>query len=116
MEEPKSEDRIQYECFNWYYNSFPDKRGLLFSIPNGGTRNIKEAMKLKATGTTPGVTDLMLLQNSRAYGIELKNEKGVLSDAQKKIHAKWNAEGVPVYICRSLEQFKAIIEEIHKSG
>ena len=109
-----SEDRLQFECYMWFHNEFPNQRGLLFSVPNGGYRNKKEAMKMKSTGVVPGIPDIIYLHRT-AIGIEMKNETGILSLDQKKIHAIWNERGFKVYICRSLDQFKQIIAEIHSA-
>lgn len=47
----------------------------LLAIPNGGKRNPREAMRLKAEGVKPGVSDLLLplrRQNHSALWLELK--------------------------------------------
>jgi hypothetical protein len=37
---------------------------MLFHVPNGGSRHVAEAVKLKAMGTRQGVPDLLLLCQS----------------------------------------------------
>lgn len=96
-----SEDQIQASFFKQAYNKYPQIRGLLFSIPNGSTRHILEAMKLKATGLTPGIPDMILLRPYAAYGIEFKSETGQLSQAQVKIHEVWRKAGITVMVFRS---------------
>jgi len=113
-----SEDQIQAKCYQWFHNTFPERRGLLFSVPNGGYRNKIEATKLKATGCVSGICDILYLYKPGVcsvipIGIEMKTETGVVSPEQKKIHAIWEANGIKVYICRSFEQFQEIINEIH---
>lgn len=110
-----SEDQIQAHCYQYFHNTYPNQRGLLFSVPNGGFRNKIEAMKLKATGLVPGIPDIIYLYKSIPFGIEMKTETGITSSEQKNIHAVWKANGIKVYICRSLEQFKEIIDEIHNT-
>jgi hypothetical protein len=61
----KSEDRIQQECYRWFHNTYPELRGLLFHVPNGGKRDGREAKKLKTMGVVPGVADLIFLYNGR---------------------------------------------------
>ena len=55
-----SEDRFQQECFVWFWNAYPQYRGLLFSVPNGmffgkdvdsGVRKAY-GLKMKLTGLT----------------------------------------------------------------
>ena len=107
-----SEDIIQFQCYVWFHNTFPEKRGLFFSVPNGGSRNKKEANKLKATGVVAGIPDLIYMYKN-GYGIEIKTEEGTLSEKQKEIHEIWKENGKTVYVCRSLEEFQVVITEIH---
>jgi hypothetical protein len=108
----QTEDQLQAEFFKHVWNTYPKTRGLFFSVPNGGTRNPREAMKLKATGLVPGIPDLIFLWNGKVYGFELKTEKGVLSPKQKEIHEIWAANGICVYIVRTLAEVIEIIEKI----
>lgn len=107
----QSEANLQAKCYRWAYNSYPQLRGLLFSVPNGGTRNIREAMALKATGLTPGIPDLILLYNG-ITGFEFKTSSGRLSPAQIKIHTIWRKNNIEVYLIRDEETFKEIIEKL----
>lgn len=43
----KSEDRIQADCTTWAHNTYPHLRLNWWHVPNGGTRSIIEARKLK---------------------------------------------------------------------
>ncbi|MDB9989086.1 VRR-NUC domain-containing protein, partial [Flavobacteriaceae bacterium] len=62
---------------------------LLFSIPNEGIRNIKNASRMKAEGMTKGILDLMLAIPRNGYHglfIEMKRVKGSnVSEEQKFI-------------------------------
>lgn len=44
----------------WFDLQFPDLRGRLFAVPNGGHRHKAVAAKLKAEGVRSGVPDLWL--------------------------------------------------------
>lgn len=55
-----------------------------FSIPNGGWRSPVEAAIMKSTGTRPGVPDLCLVHEGKAYFLELKSETGRVSEHQLK--------------------------------
>jgi hypothetical protein len=107
-----TEDQLQAEFFKHVWNTYPKTRGLFFSVPNGGTRNKIEAMKLKATGLLAGIPDLILLWNGKAYGFEVKTETGVLSPKQKEIHEIWATNGICVHIVRTLAEGIEIIEKI----
>src|SRR5688572_7102593 len=97
----KSEDKIQSEIFIWFHNTYPNY--IIHSVPNGGSRNIAEAMKMKSTGTVAGIADLIIwLPNGKAVMCEVKNEKGKQSKAQLKIEAKMNAMNSNCILVRSL--------------
>ena len=98
-----SEDRIQADFYQTAFNTYPQIRGLLFAVPNGGSRDVREGAKLKATGTTAGIPDMLLLWGGTIYGFEFKTETGVLSEAQRKIHQRWKDAGYSVAVYRSSE-------------
>ena len=110
MSEVISEDQLQSSCFLWVHNNYPQLRGLLFHVPNGGNRNPREGNKLKAMGTIPGIPDLILIHPLTAF--ELKTSTGILSTDQKKIHAKWRDKGIDVHVIRSLDEFQRIVKSI----
>ncbi len=109
-----TEDQLQQKIFTWYNNEYCLKnhipRHVIFSVPNGGSRNVIEAKKLKATGLLSGVSDLIILQPNKTLFIELKIEKGVQSDKQKDFENVVSNLGFNYYIVRSLDEFKKIIE------
>lgn len=66
------------------YNTYPQLK-YLFHIPNGGTRNIREAVELKAQGVKAGVPDLMLPFPTKHFAglfIEMKFGKNKTSEDQ----------------------------------
>lgn len=108
----KSEDAIQQECYIWFWNKYPELRGMLFHVPNGGTRDIREAKKMKQIGVTPGVSDLILLFNGTAYCFELKTEKGVQSTIQKEWAKKVSSQGINYYLIRSKDEFEVLVTKL----
>lgn len=101
-----SEDQIQQQIIIYYRNLF---KGLIFSVPNGGTRNLLEAKKLKATGLMAGVADLIILKpNAECIFVEVKKDKGVQSEVQKSFENKVKDLGFRYYIVRSLDEFKKL--------
>jgi hypothetical protein len=107
----QSEANLQSKCYQWAYNTYPQLRGLIFSVPNGGTRNLREAQYLKATGLTPGIPDMILLIKG-VIGIEFKSMTGKLSDQQIKIHSIWRAAGCRVEVINNEEAFKELIKSV----
>lgn len=108
----QSEDALQQKCYTWFWNTYPDLRGLLFAVPNGGSRDSREAKKLNLTGVVSGVSDLIFLYNKETFLLELKTETGTQSDRQKKWQDKVEKEGFEYLLVRSLTQFKILIKSI----
>lgn len=108
-----TEDKIQQEIVNWYTNNYclkhHEPRNLIFSIPNGGSRHIPEAMKLKATGLLAGASDLVLIHNGNLYFIELKDEKGKQQAAQKEFEERVKCHGFEYFIFRNLVEFQKFV-------
>jgi hypothetical protein len=110
-----TEDQLQQKIFTWYSNTFCLKnhnpRHVIFSVPNGGSRNVVEAKKMKATGLLPGVSDLIILQPNKTLFIELKIEKGIQSESQKEFEEKVKSLGFEYHLIRSLESFKELFNK-----
>lgn len=107
----QSEIQLQTQSFLWLWNTYPATRRLFFHVPNGGTRNIREASQLKASGVVAGVPDCVFMWQGKGYGFEFKTEAGTLSPIQKVVHAAW-AGHADVFVIRTFEEFKLIIEKI----
>jgi hypothetical protein len=84
-------------------------KGIIFSVPNGGSRNPIEAKNLKLTGSLAGVSDLILIQQNRIIFVEVKIDKGIQSEVQLKFQNNVQSLGFEYFLVRSLEQFKAIL-------
>lgn len=72
------------------------------TIPAGEGGGYVRGARWKARGARKGLPDLMILRDSRAYFIELKTRKGVVSDAQDECHDAIKDAGGSVAVCRSL--------------
>lgn len=109
----QSEDALQQKCYFWFWNAYPNKRGLLFAVPNGGHRSKMEAKRLKMTGVYSGVSDLIFLNNGESHMIELKKDEYA---TQSKNQIDWEKlvtnEGFKYYVVRSLTEFKKLINQI----
>ena len=110
---PRDEEhQLQCACVKWFDMQYPEYRGLLFAVPNGGARSKATAGKLKAEGVVAGVADLILFMPMLHFGlcIELKTQKGRQSEAQKAWQKKVERKNYKYIICRSFDEFKDEIE------
>lgn len=100
-----TEDDEQKHLLEWAERqacAYPALRWL-FHIPNGGSRHLLEAVKLKAMGVKPGVPDLMLpVPRARYHGlyIEMKRSRGgTVNEAQAAWIAFLRSQGYAVLVC-----------------
>ncbi len=74
-----------------------------FHPPNGGARSVAEAGIFKALGVKAGIPDVVIVWQGRPYFIELKPEKGKLTQAQAAMLMRLQKAGAPASVCRSVE-------------
>lgn len=109
----KDESEMQKRCVSWFRETYPKFSKALFSVPNGGTRHKIEAISLKAEGMTAGVSDLILaIPRKHTHGvfIELKTEKGKLSEEQKEFLDLMRSLCYTAVVVRSFEDFKEVVK------
>lgn len=109
----ESELSLQGMCYQWAYNSYPEVRGILHHIPNGGKRTKQEAAQLRASGVVKGVLDLFLPMVRRGYCglyIEMKLPGEKLRTEQLQFAAKVSSNGYGVYRCDSFDGFRQLLE------
>lgn len=79
---------------------YPDV--IVFAVPNGGLRNKREAVRLKAEGVLKGVPDLVFAEpRGRYHGlyVEMKRRKGsAVTEDQRKLHRRLRRKGYKVMI------------------
>lgn len=131
----KTESQLQQECYIYFNNTYSLKnskqRLLMFSVPNETAMEIRGVLKrfnvpkkiidsavsivmrsLKLTGFTAGISDtIILLPSGKSIFVEFKTEIGSQSPSQIEFQNRLENLGHKYYICRSLEEFKTIIEE-----
>lgn len=111
------EGRIQAACVQWLRNTHPETRGLFFHVPNElnfSGNNAIQGAQLKALGLVRGVADTILLVPCGGYHalcVEFKTEKGRQSAEQIEWQKTVEREGYRYVVCRSLEEFKDLIED-----
>lgn len=110
-----NEDQMTADCFLYTHENHIETRGLIFHVPNGGKRNVVEAMKFKSMGLVPGEPDFVSMYNVPC-GIELKMERerntknGGLSPDQIRVHVLWRKAGREVYVVYNAEEYLFILE------
>lgn len=80
------------------------QRPIIAAIPNGGSRDGREAMNLKTQGVLAGMPDLIiLLPSGEAIFIEMKAKAGIISAVQVGIGHHLDALGHDVIVAHSAE-------------
>lgn len=111
------EGKIQAKCYQYFWNTYPQYRGLYFAVPNENNRADSNAITgaiRRSMGVYHGVSDtLMLIPRGRYHGlcIEYKDENGRQSEHQIAWQKLVESQGYAYRVCRSLEQFKTITNE-----
>jgi hypothetical protein len=88
---------------------------MIFSVPNGGSRNVLEAVNLKREGLLAGCADLIVVLQNKIIFIEVKTPKllnkpeGKQQPSQKQFEKSLKELGHPYHIVRSLDEFQALM-------
>lgn len=112
----RSEDTEQINVVswaNWNVNRHPELKWL-HHIPNGGSRNKMEAVKLKQMSVKAGVSDLCLPYPKGIYCglyIEMKYGDNRQQESQKEFLEDMAEAGHFVATCYSAEEAIKVIEE-----
>ena len=113
-----TEAQLQAASAKWLALKLP-KTFIAIHVPNEGRRSWAAGKRLKSQGMTAGVPDWLIIGGGydfdstplgRIYAVELKSRKGSLAPAQRAFHARLAAAGVPVAVCRSLEEIEAALK------
>lgn len=114
MRRNRDEHKLQVSCVKWFRLQYPKHARLIFSVPNGGKRNIREAVTLKQEGVLKGVSDIIVaIPNKQNHGlyIEFKTKTGRQSKEQKQFQKAVQSQGYRYVIIRGFETFVNIIRE-----
>ena len=104
----RSEASIQSEFIRTVHELFPqlpDK--LLFAVPNGGSRDEREAANLVRQGVKKGVADVILQIPKKGYAtlcLEFKTPVGRQSPDQKEYQRQVEMAGSKYVIVRSVAE------------
>ena len=108
------EQRALFDWAAYAQNRWPEL-GLLYHIPNGGSRDPREAHNLRMQGVKPGVPDICLPVPRNGYAalyIEMKRKSGgVLSDNQRVWLKALNRAGNRAVVCKGFDEARTEILE-----
>ena len=115
----RSEDTEQIKVMRWAAAAecrYPELKWL-HHIPNGGTRNSQEAIKLKQMGVKRGISDIHLpFPHGKYHGlyIEMKYGKNVTTQEQAEFLQDMKAAGHCVAVCHDAQSAIKLIESYIK--
>lgn len=99
----------QIALFTWagvMLSRYPELAAM-YAIPNGGKRHFLEARNLKLSGVKAGIPDICLpvaRQGYYALYLEMKSEKGTLTESQGVMIERLQECGNKVVICKNCEE------------
>lgn len=103
------ESTLQTTCVRWFRYQYP--RLVIYAVPNGGSRNVREAQRLKAEGVLSGVADLVvLLPQGKSLYIEMKVKGNRQTQNQKDFQKKVITLGHTYAVCYTFEEFQKVVE------
>lgn len=109
------ESNLQSACVRWFRLQYPDL--VIYAVPNGGSRNVREAQRLKAEGVLSGVADLVvLLTQGKSLYIEMKVKGNRQTANQKDFQKKVIALGHTYAVCYTFEEFQKVVENYISVG
>jgi hypothetical protein len=93
---------------------------LWLHVPNGGSRDIREAANLQRMGALAGASDLLLFRPGacphcgrarlEGFALELNSDSGRLSDAQLEFLARFNDAGGHSAVAESIDRALACMQ------
>ena len=107
-----SESQEQQALFSYFRQLHPEI--LMFSIPNGGSRNKLEAIKLKREGVLSGVLDIFISEARNGFHglyIEMKVKPNKPTPRQADFIRMASSRGYKCGVCYSWEEAKDMILE-----
>ena len=106
------EGDIQEACVKWFRYAYPNY--IIFAVPNGGTRNGREAVQLKREGALAGVADLVIVIEGAVLFVEMKTKNNKQQESQKVFQKNVERLRHQYVVCHSLQEFQLAIERFIK--
>lgn len=111
------EARMQKAFFKWLFYTHREVRRVSFAIPNGGGRDIREAVSMKHAGLTPGVPDIMIAVPRGTFAglfIEFKILPNRPTILQFEMMDNLSQQGYKCVVCYTLDTAITYTEEYLK--
>lgn len=109
----KEHEKLQRECFLWFWNKYPEHRYLMHGNINSHHKwNKIDVSVLKGIGLVKGVLDLEFYYKGVLYVMDIKVGSDKLKWEQLEYIKQIEAHGGKGFEIRSVEQFKKIIKKI----
>lgn len=106
----QEESNLQSACVRWFRLQYPNL--VIYAVPNGGSRNVREAQRLKTEGVLAGVADLVvLLPQGKSLYIEMKVKGNKQTLNQKEFQQKAEVLGHTYAVCYSFEDFEKVVKQ-----
>jgi len=105
------EEKIQSECYKWFWNTYIFHRQMLFHVDNNSYNAIIGAKK-KALGVCKGVSDMILVLDKNVLFIEFKAPGETQKPEQKTFEIKVTQRGHLYMVVESVQEFKDLINQI----
>lgn len=97
----------------WSTISDLSQRPIVFHVPNGGSRDAKEACNLKTQGVLAGIPDLgIMCPGGHTIWIEMKAEDGRVSAMQTALHPHIAMLGFNMIVAYSAEEALAALRKL----
>lgn len=105
---PVDEETIHVSVLEWLRLVLPG--ALVVHVPNGGSRDVREAVKLKRMGVVAGIPDLIVFMDGAfAFALEIKTQAGKLSAEQLGVHTVMRRLGFKIAVVRGIEEARAAL-------
>lgn len=110
------ESQIQMQCVDWFSHQYRSlfEAGKLVHIANERKCSSRAGRELNKMGVRKGIPDLSLFIAKKGYHglfIEMKRPREYPRPEQRAMMASLEEEGYKCVVCRSLEEFRKIINE-----
>ena len=106
-------DRLQTDCFVWFWNKYPECRYLMHANINSHPKwEVQDIVKLKPMGLVKGNFDLEFYYYGKLYLFDIKIGNDRLNTYQLAFLKQIEKHGGEGHEIRALEDFKTIIKDI----